>query len=84
MLRFITNLFIILSIFILPVYITAIIIIFSIFNINNFFESILWAYLLDQIYNGGNIFGINFTYFFTIISFIIYLASFKIKAALRI
>lgn len=84
MLRILINLLIILSIFMLPAYISVILILFSIIIVNDFIEAVIWAILIDVLYGGGSIFGLHFAYFFTAVVLVCYLSSFKIKSALRL
>jgi len=82
--RILINLLIVLSVFVFPPYVSALIILLAIFFINNFFETIAWGALIDILYGGGTIFGLHFAYFFTAIIFIFYLFSFKFKKMLRL
>lgn len=84
MFRLLANILLILSVFILPVYISVILILLCIFIFNNFIESIIFGYLLDIFYSGGSVFGINFSYSITALIFICYLFSFKLKTVLRV
>lgn len=83
MFRIISNIFLILSIFLFPQYITVIFLLISLYIFNNFFESIIYAFILDLLYSNGNTFGIHFGYQITLIIFVLYLLSFKLKAILR-
>jgi hypothetical protein len=83
MFRIISNIFIIFSLFILPIYVTIFAIIYFIFKQENFIEAIIFGYLIDFIYGSGTIFTIHFAYFFTLFISIIYLVSFKLKTILR-
>ncbi|MFH0755340.1 MAG: hypothetical protein V1910_01590 [bacterium] len=82
--RFFSDLLIVLSVFILPIYISVFLIFLAIFLFNNFIEAIIWIFLINLLYGGGNIFGLNFAYFFILIIFIFYLISFKLKTILRL
>lgn len=83
MLRIISNLLIIFSIFLLPQYVTIVLVISAILLFDNFFESIIAGVLLDTIYGSGVV-GLDLGYFFTIFITVFYIASFKIKDVLRI
>ena len=83
MIRIFANLFIILSIFILPIYFSIFLIFIAILIFNNFIESIVLGYIIDLLYGSGSTFGFHFAYFFTIVIIIFYLLSFKLKKILR-
>jgi len=83
MFRIISNLLLILSIFLLPVYISVILIFISIFLFKNFIEAIIFGFLIDLLYGSGTIFGYHFAYFFTALVFIFFILSFKLKKILR-
>ena len=83
MLRLFLNIIIFLSIFFLPAYITALVIIASIFIFNNFIESMFWAFIIDILYGGGKFFGgLEFNCIFVFAITIIFLISFRIKKIL--
>ena len=84
MLRILLNILIIIFLFIFPVYISFILILASIFFINNFMEAIIWGFFLDLLYGSGRIFGVHFPYFFTLIILVFYLISFRLKTMLRL
>jgi len=84
MARIISNILLVLSVFVLPVYISVFFILISIFLFDNFVEAILWAFVIDILYGGGGILGIHFVYFFTLIMLIAYIFSFKFKEVLRL
>ncbi len=84
MLRIFVNLLIVLSVFILPVYLSIFLILVLIFIFNNFIEAVVLGFLVDLLYGGGSIFGIHFAYFFTIMMLIFYLISFKLKHMIRL
>ena len=83
-LRLIADILLILMIFILPSYISIILIFIAIILFNNFFESIIFAYFLDILYSNGVIFGYHFAYMFTLISLIFYIFSFSLKKVVRL
>ncbi len=83
MIRIFLNIILILSIFILPVYVSVVLIFISVFLFKNFIEAIIFGFLIDTLYGSGTILGIHFAYFFTAIIFIFFLISFKFKKMLR-
>jgi len=82
--RIIADIVLILSVFLLPSGVTIILIFASVLFFNNFIESIIFSFILDMLYGNGRIFGYHFAYFFTTISIIFYLISFKIKKMVRL
>jgi len=82
--RIVGDVILILSVFLLPSYVSVILIFTSILIFDNFMESIIFGFILDLLYGSGRVFGYHFTYFFTLISIIFYLASFKIKEMVRV
>ncbi len=83
MYRLFSNLLVFLSIFFLPVYITALMLIALIFTFDYFVEALLWAYIVDVLYGGGgSIFGFGFNYIFLFIMAVIFLVSFRVKKSL--
>ena len=84
MIRIISDLLIVASVLLFPVYISVIFIILAIMFFENFTESIAFGFLIDLLYSGGSIASIHFSYFFTIVMSIFYLLFFKIKTFLRI
>lgn len=84
MFRILSNFILILSVFLLPVYFSLFLMLISIFLLDNFIEVIAWAFLMDLLYSSGSVFNIHLSYFFTIIISIIYLASFRLKTAIRL
>ena len=84
MIRILSNLLLILSVFLLPFYISFVLIILFTFFIDDFIEGIIFGALIDILYGGGSIFSIGFAYFFTAIIFIFYLFSFRLKEMLRL
>ena len=83
MFRILSNIFLIFSLFLLPIYITLFLILYFIFVFDNFFEAIILGFLIDTIYGSGSIFTIHFSYFFTLLISIFYLISFRLKTILR-
>lgn len=83
MMRVISNLFLLLSVFIFPPYITAVFLLISIFIFENFIEAVVFGYFLDIVYGGGKIFSYNFHYIFTILLVIVFLISLKLKTMLK-
>jgi len=73
----------VLSVFMLPIYVSIFLILISIFFFNNFVEAMLFGFIIDLLYGSGTILGLHFAYFFTIIILIFYLFSFKLKEILR-
>ncbi len=84
MIRILSNIFLLVAVFLFPIYLSIVLILFFIFSLDNFFESIIFAYILDLLYSGGSIFGINFPYSITLLIFIVYLISFRLKTILRL
>jgi hypothetical protein len=84
MFRILANILLILSVFFLPVYITVFLSLIFIFLFNNFVEAVFFGFILDSIYGSGSIFSIKFAYFITLLLFIFYTISFKMKKMLRI
>ncbi len=82
--RIIVDIILIISAFLLPNYVSVILIFVSVLIFNNFIESIIFGFILDMLYGSGRIFGYNFAYFFTLISVIFYVISFKIKEMVRV
>lgn len=81
--RILTNILLMFSVFLLPVYVSVIFIVASIFFFNNFVEAMIFGFVIDLLYGNGSIFGIHFAYFFTLIILILYLFSFSLKKILR-
>jgi len=82
MYRLLSNILILLSVFLFPAYISALILVFFIFVFNNFFEAVFWSYLIDILYGAGLAFSLGYNYFFLIVIAIIFLSSFRIKKTL--
>jgi hypothetical protein len=83
MFRFLSVLFILLSLFILPNFITAFLLFIFIFIFDSPFEVLFFAYILDILYHGGVFFGYESLYLFTIIFLFIFIISFKLKTVLK-
>lgn len=83
MFRIISNLLIILSIFLLPPYVIIILIALATLVFDNFFESIILGLFLDTLY-GSSFWGFDFAYIFTILTLVFYILSFKLKTVIRI
>lgn len=83
MFRIIINISILLSSFLLPVYITAIIIFISFIIFNDFIEGVFFGFILDILYGGNRVFGLDFYLLFFLIFAIIYLISPKLKKMLK-
>ena len=84
MFRILSNFILILSVFLLPVYLSVFLILLSIFLFDNFIEAIAWAFLVDLLYSGGSFFGFHLQYFFTIVVSFFYLVSFRLKTVIRL
>jgi len=83
MLRSIFSLLALVSVFLLPASITAIFLFFLIFVFDNFFEALIFAYMLDVLYRGGTLFGFTSPFIFTFVFLFIFLISFKLKTVLK-
>ncbi len=83
MIRLISNLFMLVSVFVLPPYVSALLLVVFIFIFSNFAESIFWALIIDSLYSGGLFFGYNFHYIFTLSIIIIFTLSFKLKKQIK-
>jgi|GEM_PF-1392081 len=82
MYRLFLNILVLLSVFFFPAYISALFLIALIFLLNNFFEAIFWAYVIDILYGAGSSLVFGFNYVFLILIIVIFLASFRIKKTL--
>jgi len=83
MIRLVINLLTILSVFVFPPYVTALFLSLTIVFFPFYFESVLFALILDVVYGGGKIFGVEFPFIFTSIFLVFFLISFKIKTMLK-
>lgn len=84
MIRILCDIGLLLSVFLLPSYVTFVLVLFCILFLGNFVESIVFGFLLDLLYGGGGFFNINVFYFFTALIFIFYILSIKLKKILRL
>ena len=83
MFRILSNLFILIAVFVLPIYISVFFVILSVFIFNNFIESGVFGFIIDLLYGSGYFFNLHFAYGFTIVMVIFYLVSIKLKTAVR-
>ncbi len=83
MFRFISSLLVLISVFLLPTFITAVFLFILIFIFDNFFEALVFAYIMDILYRGGTLFGFTSPYLFTFVFLLIFLISFKLKTVLK-
>ncbi len=83
MFRLFSNVLIFLSIFLLPSYISILIIILGTLIFEKFLESMIYGFVLDILYGNGSIFGFHFAYFFTLVGIFFYFISFKTKTFIR-
>jgi hypothetical protein len=72
-----------LSVFLLPPYITAVFLFVLMFFFEDFFEGVIFAYIIDRIYGGGKVLGLDFPFIFTIFFLILFLISLKLKTVLK-
>ena len=84
MIRIFCDLALLLSVFLLPPYVTLFFVLVSILFMESFVESIIFGFLLDLIYGGGSFLNIEIFYFFTLLIFIFYIISIKLKKVLRL
>ncbi|MFA6340820.1 MAG: hypothetical protein WCX27_01070 [Candidatus Paceibacterota bacterium] len=82
MARIFSNILILISVILLPPYLSACIVILFIFVFKNFLESIFWGFCIDMIYGGGALRS-YFPYVLTVSLSLIFLLSFKVKKMLR-
>lgn len=84
MIRLICDIILVLSVFLLPPFLTLILVLLSILFFNNFLEAFFMGAILDLIYGGGGIFGTHLFFFFTLITFLFYVLSIRLKKILRL
>jgi len=84
MIRLICDIILVLSVFLLPPFITLFFILLSILFFNNFIEAFFVGAILDLIYGGGGIFNTHLFFFFTLVTFLFYILSIKLKKILRL
>lgn len=84
MIRIFIDLALLISVFLLPPYVTFIFVLITILFFRAFVESIFFGFLLDLIYGGGSLFHFNVFYFFTLLIFIFYIVSIQLKKVLRL
>jgi len=83
MIRFILDILLLVSIFIFPPVVTGIFIFLLIIFLNNYLESIFFAFIIDTIYGGKAMMGGYSSFVFTITFLIVFILSFKIKTMLK-
>lgn len=81
--RVLADILLIIAIYFFPVYLSFILILVAMWYFNNYVESMAFGLIIDLLYSSGHIWGINYSYFFFTLVFILYLLSFKIKANIR-
>jgi hypothetical protein len=83
MLRIFSIIFLLITAFISPSYLVAIMAVILIFVFNNYIEAVFFGLLLDILYSGNTVFGFHFKLFFFVLLGLIYLISPKIKKMLK-
>jgi len=95
MYRILFNIFLFVSIFLCPTYLSFLFIIISVFILRNFFESFIFSFLLDILYGSKNVIllnsgsihesivGLFYTYKFTFLVLFILLISYPLKKMLK-
>jgi hypothetical protein len=84
MIRIFVDLVLLISVFLLPPYVTLIFVLIGILFFKGYVESIFFGFLLDLIYGGGSLFHFYMFYFFTLLIFIFYIVSIQLKKVLRL
>jgi hypothetical protein len=83
MLRFILDIILLFFVFLLPTWLTALLVLVCIFYFDFFAEAIFFGLIMDIIYGGGKVFGMNFPYIFTVVLGLIFLISLKLRGMLK-